>query len=568
MKAKWNLLMILFLLIGLAGGTATSARAQTAGDVLTLVRTFAMPEPSLVGYPMQMYVDFSSSVNNAVSAGIPYVCTVHYGDGTSGAGEMASRDGASVYTCLGDANHIYSRPDTYTVTFDIVSGEPIDSFTIEHTVTVASGNYITVTPNPASVNSPVTLTANVNAEEYDGFYWVLGDGNAGYLPQTFEWSYPTAGTYKVMLVAVKFDATTGTMTTLADGVEIMVLDTPPAPVLSAISPASAMAGWRELTLSVTGSNFTLDSRVELGGWPLETTYVSDIQLTAVVRYIDLANPQTAPVTVSTPNLYGGWMTSNVQAFFVTEAAAGVTSQDVASGDDKTASAGPATATATGNGLLVVAQYDANPGGTPSFSASGTYFDVYAASGNSFTQVNIVACGMTANDKLFWWDAALNKWVKASPQTYADDCITLVVTDSSSPSISQLQGTYFAAGQELAGWQFIGFTSPVDNPDMMNSAKAGQTIPLKWRLLDAAGAPVSNLTTAKVTVVNLSCSLGTTSDAVEEYSSGSSGLQNLGDGYYQFNWQTPKTYANSCKTMKLDIGEGAGTEHTALFKFTK
>jgi hypothetical protein len=50
---------------------------------------------------------------------------------------------------------------------------------------------------------------------------------------------------------------------------------------------------------------------------------------------------------------------------------------------------------------------------------------------------------------------------------------------------------------------------------------------------------------------LSCNLGTTTDALEEYASGDSGLQNLGDAYYQFNWKTPKTYANSCKTLKLN-----------------
>jgi hypothetical protein len=37
-------------------------------------------------------------------------------------------------------------------------------------------------------------------------------------------------------------------------------------------------------------------------------------------------------------------------------------------------------------------------------------------------------------------------------------------------------------------------------------------------------------------------------------------------YYQFNWQTPTSYAGSCKTMKLDIGDGV--THQAPFKFTK
>ncbi|MCI0438668.1 MAG: hypothetical protein L0177_06000, partial [Chloroflexi bacterium] len=34
----------------------------------------------------------------------------------------------------------------------------------------------------------------------------------------------------------------------------------------------------------------------------------------------------------------------------------------------------------------------------------------------------------------------------------------------------------------------------------------------------------------------------------------------------FNWKGPKSYAKSCKTLKLDLGEGA--KHTALFMFTK
>ena len=58
------------------------------------------------------------------------------------------------------------------------------------------------------------------------------------------------------------------------------------------------------------------------------------------------------------------------------------------------------------------------------------------------------------------------------------------------------------------------------------------------------------------------------DLIEEYATGNSGLQNLGNGYYQWNWKSPTTYVNSCKTLKLDLGEGSGYEHTALFQFKK
>ena len=120
----------------------------------------------------------------------------------------------------------------------------------------------------------------------------------------------------------------------------------------------------------------------------------------------------------------------------------------------------------------------------------------------------------------------------------------------------------------ATYNFTGFASPVDNNNVLNTAKAGQAIPLKWRLTDASGNPVTNLSSVKVTATSLNCALGTTTDLLEEYAAGASSLQNLGDGYYQFNWKSPTTYANSCKTLNVDMGEGAAVTHTALFKFTK
>ena len=116
------------------------------------------------------------------------------------------------------------------------------------------------------------------------------------------------------------------------------------------------------------------------------------------------------------------------------------------------------------------------------------------------------------------------------------------------------------------YSFGGFFAPVDNLPTMNIAKAGQTIPLKWRITDVNGVPVTTLSSVTVTAVSLACEQGTTSDQMEEYASGSSGLQNLGDGYYQFNWKTPKSYANSCKTIKLNLGEGP--VHEVLFRFTR
>jgi hypothetical protein len=103
---------------------------------------------------------------------------------------------------------------------------------------------------------------------------------------------------------------------------------------------------------------------------------------------------------------------------------------------------------------------------------------------------------------------------------------------------------------------------------MNVSKAGQSIPLKWRLTDAQGHPVLDLHTATVTVSGINCSLGSTDDLVEEVAPGGSGLTNLGDGYYQINWKTPSSYAGSCKSLNLNLGEGAARTGLAYISFRK
>ncbi|WP_152966201.1 hypothetical protein [Ornatilinea apprima] len=59
------------------------------------------------------------------------------------------------------------------------------------------------------------------------------------------------------------------------------------------------------------------------------------------------------------------------------------------------------------------------------------------------------------------------------------------------------------------------------------------IPLKWRLLDGSGNPVTSLTSSAVTltVSPHTCPSGVPVDTIETYTSGTTVLQNLGDGNY-------------------------------------
>ncbi len=80
--------------------------------------------------------------------------------------------------------------------------------------------------------------------------------------------------------------------------------------------------------------------------------------------------------------------------------------------------------------------------------------------------------------------------------------------------------------------------------------------------------MTSLVTVGAIVGSMACGGTTATDLVEEYVAGSSGLINQGNGYYQFNWKTPTTYANTCRTFALNLEDGATTFLQANFRFRK
>jgi hypothetical protein len=126
---------------------------------------------------------------------------------------------------------------------------------------------------------------------------------------------------------------------------------------------------------------------------------------------------------------------------------------------------------------------------------------------------------------------------------------------------------FAADASALTYTYTGFFAPVDNPSMLNVAKAGQAIPVKWRIVDSSGAVADPTSFVSLTSAEIGCGLLVAGvvDTVETYS-GSSGLQYLGSGNWQFNWKTPTSYANSCRSMKLTLKDGS--THYAYFNFKK
>ncbi len=133
----------------------------------------------------------------------------------------------------------------------------------------------------------------------------------------------------------------------------------------------------------------------------------------------------------------------------------VTGSASGSANDGTASAGGSGATADttaqasgGSGTVTVSEYSGDPGGTPAFTATGTYFDVDLSPGSTFTAVTILQCGVTAaGEQIYWWNGSA--WTAASDQAFTGSCVTVTVNASTQPNLAELTGTPFAVGAASA-----------------------------------------------------------------------------------------------------------------------
>jgi hypothetical protein len=118
----------------------------------------------------------------------------------------------------------------------------------------------------------------------------------------------------------------------------------------------------------------------------------------------------------------------------------------------------------------------------------------------------------------------------------------------------------------------GFYPPVDSPSVAtNYAKAGQTIPLRFYAATANG-PITDLGSASLAITGVTCAdLSTAEDSLAEYSTNTAvALENLGGGYYQYNWTTSKADSGTCKSVALFLPATytTPTHPTATFQFSR
>jgi hypothetical protein len=365
---------------------------------------------------------------------------------------------------------------------------------------------------------------------------------------------------------------TGSAPNLTAGEEVtLVLSSPNAGIEVSGGTGTVPSTW------TGGAEFTIGTSTTVGAGVADGTYTINATATGgtsgtvltdtfTVTVLCTVTPSDTTAPVITPSIVGtlgnnGWYTSNVTVTWsVVDAESAISSSTGC--DSVTINADTAGVTLTCSAT--------SAGGTASESIT-IQRDATAPTLTPSVSPNPVLLNGTATASPGAADAMSG---------VASSSCDLVDTNSVGPHSVTCYATDNAGNTNSASasynvvFAFTGFDRPVDNGGVLNVVKAGQAIPLKFRVSDANGVGVTTVTSLSVTVVSLACTAGVTSDEIEEYAAGSSGLQNLGDGYYQYNWKTPTSYANSCKTMRLNLFEGGGNSdvtavfHTALFQFRK
>jgi hypothetical protein len=112
----------------------------------------------------------------------------------------------------------------------------------------------------------------------------------------------------------------------------------------------------------------------------------------------------------------------------------------------TPTGGDVTIDATGNHTITTAKYTENPGGTPTFQATGDYWDVHLDNATNVNSITIEFRPADPGDTIYYWDAT---WKPCSDQAHPDGCITVTITGDTEPSLEDLTGQEFSRGRQGA-----------------------------------------------------------------------------------------------------------------------
>lgn len=243
---------------------------------------------------------------------------------------------------------------------------------------------------------------------------------------------------------------------------------------------------------------------------------------------------------------------------------------------------PCSATVSGPGIVTgsaTLQYSNNiDAGTASVTA--TYAGDNNHDGSSTTQQFTIAKAPTITtvscpQSVYFTGAALQPCTasvsgpgglsESVPVTYsANTAVGTATAAASYPGAANYLPSDSSATFQVLAWTMKGFFQPVDMNGVLNTVKAGSTVPLKFQIFSGATELTSVSAVKSFSTKAISCTTVSTalSDDVEITSTGGTSLRydSTGDQFIQ-NWQTPKALGCYKATMTaLD-----GSTISALFK---
>jgi hypothetical protein len=116
--------------------------------------------------------------------------------------------------------------------------------------------------------------------------------------------------------------------------------------------------------------------------------------------------------------------------------------------------------------------------------------------------------------------------------------------------------------EVKAWTLKGFYQPVDMGTIVNTVKAGSTVPLKFEVFAGNTELTSTSTVKSFSVKGVACNSGTADDVELVTTGGTSLRYDATAGQFIQNWQTPKT-AGACYQVTMTTQDGSSL--SALFK---
>jgi hypothetical protein len=275
---------------------------------------------------------------------------------------------------------------------------------------------------------------------------------------------------------------------------------------------------------------------------------------AVTVRIDRGAPEI--VASRTPANAAGWNNTAVTvSFSCTDALSGVAS-----------CTSPQTLGSEGAGQSSSGEAVDNAGNTATASMSGIDIDLTAptvaitgvADGAIYDLGTVPQAGCTTSDPLS--GVATAAIVSVSGGTSNGVGNFAVTCDGASDKAGNTAST--SAGYTVR-YVFTGFFAPVINLPVVNTVRAGQTVPVKFSLGGNHGLDV--LQGGAATSVLINCSAGAVLNPVEliDTPGASQFAYDPLTNRYQFNWKTDKAWAGSCRRLLVRLDDGS--VHTADFR---